>query len=108
MLLFFSFAGRAGRAGAATLKPAGELYTGASKADEGGVDLANAGQCQHDLSPVLRVLLKRVSFKVDRLQRLSVLQLIQIRPVVYLIIIHLGGDQRRPMRKQYWVWRIVK
>ena len=48
------------------------------EADEGSVDLAYAGQRQHDLSPVLRILLQRVSFKVDRLQRLGVLQLVEI------------------------------
>lgn len=55
--LFFSFADRTGRAEQRTQKPAGQLYTDASEADEGGVNLANAGQRQHDLPPVLWVLL---------------------------------------------------
>lgn len=64
------------------------------EADEGGVDLPHTGQRQHDLSPVLWVLLYRVSFEVDRLQRLGVLQLVEVGPVVYLIIVHLGRIPR--------------
>lgn len=64
------------------------MYCGL-EADEGSVDLAYGGQRQHDLPPVLRVLLQRVSLQVDRLQGLGVLQLVQVRPVVDLIIVHL-------------------
>lgn len=38
-----------------------------SEADEGSVDLPDTGQSQHDLAPVLRVLLQGVSLQVDRL-----------------------------------------
>lgn len=53
------FVGRTGRVVRGnTVKLAGELNIYCSlEADEGGVDLAYTGQCQHDLSPILWILL---------------------------------------------------
>ncbi|TNN31793.1 hypothetical protein EYF80_058048 [Liparis tanakae] len=61
----FVFGGRArGAAGEGnTAEPAGGSSPCRLEADEGGVDLAHAGQRQHDLPPVLRVLLKGVPFE---------------------------------------------
>lgn len=109
---FLSEVGHAGRRGT-TLRscPLNFLfffYCGL-EADEGGVDLPHTGQRQHDLSPVLWVLLYRVSFEVDRLQRLGVLQLVEVGPVVYLIIVHLGRIPRTiwPVKKDRQVfWQI--
>lgn len=57
MYAFFFFVGRAGRAVMENTEVSGCTVHGASEADEGGVDLAYARQRQHDLPPVLRVLL---------------------------------------------------
>lgn len=48
------------------------------EANEGGVNLPNAGQGQHYLASVLGVLLYRVPLQINRLQAFGVLKLIKI------------------------------
>lgn len=59
-----------------------------SEPDEGGIDLPHGGEGQHDLPPVLGVLLQGVPFQVHRLQVLGSLQLVEVTPALEEIVVH--------------------
>lgn len=60
-----------------------------SEPDERGVDLPYGGKGQHDLPPVLRVLLQGVALQVHCLKVPGTLQLIKVTPALKEIVVHL-------------------
>lgn len=69
---------------------------GGSESNKGGIDLPDSGEGQHDLAPVLGVLLQGVSLQIDGFQVLCSLQLIQVTPALDQIIIHLQSTHSHP------------
>lgn len=61
-----------------------------SEPDERGIDLPHRGEGEHDLPPVLGVLLQGVPLQVHCLQAPGSLQLVEVAPALKEIVVHLG------------------